>query len=63
MNNSHLAMINNEAERIKKIILDGKLYGEPVSLDNLDMVIVASYWAGRFAQDETPVPVYGITSK
>lgn len=55
--------IDKEAERIKKIISDGKLYGESVSMDNLDMVIVASYWAGRMAQYETPIPFYNTDKK
>lgn len=45
-NDYRFMTIEKEAEKVREKIKGGTLYGLPVDMENLDMVILAAYWVG-----------------
>lgn len=42
-------LIIREANKVKELISGAQIFGEPVDMDNLDMVIYAAYLCGVYA--------------
>jgi len=42
--------IKQESTRIKSEILDGSLYGKKIDKENIDELIVAAYYFGKYEQ-------------
>ena len=47
--------IDKFAEQILEKIKDGFLFGEKIDLDNINQVIVATYWAGEIKGREEKI--------
>lgn len=47
MNEIHERMIAEAAKQIRASVADGRLYGEPIDKDNINHVLVATYWMGK----------------